>query len=356
MKNVPVSGELTIVEGSVDDMATVFNKQDASTVTKVTPSNMPDHEEDEEIPEQDILIKVLGNNDTEEKYEVYLLQCSDGTAESMEHITVDTDGVLSYETTRIYSNDNYSSLSMVSVSAPLIEDDDGNLQIDPDAVKSLIVKDSFTGIWGEHSFEDTMNLSMAIDSNQIEIMSQYKNVQGDSGYFMNKIYSVTNYTGSSFGNVAFSASAMSQSMANYDADGNLLWRPQGTSYTTGAEFNEGETPKYASETSSDLYTQAGNAAENFETTMNSLIDETLSFDYSTLEEPVNDVEEQASAQSMSCDMEVDVAVTMDFSAEANMAIGLSCEGELNRDGSYICDEAWNKMNEMSSEFESGEDD
>ena len=92
MKNVPVSGELTIVEGSVDDMATVFNKQDASTVTKVTPSNMPDHEEDEEIPEQDILIKVLGNNDTEEKYEVYLLQCSDGTAESMEHITVNTSG------------------------------------------------------------------------------------------------------------------------------------------------------------------------------------------------------------------------------------------------------------------------
>jgi len=362
MKNVAASAELSFTRGDASQQATALTTGEEDKTLKLTISGMHDGEGEgeDQNASQTVIIKTVGSNNTTNTYEAYVFMCKGegNTPTEYNKIVVDANGVLSYVSSHNDSGHGGTFSSQVSVSGELESDGSGGYQFKANTAKNMSAVDSFSGTFsfGDQSFtvDDTFNANLAISSTQVELMMLMKHNQ-NNGYFLNKVYSLTNYTGSNLHDVKFPSGAMAQSMGEYDTNNQLLWQPtdfEGNPIVpvTGAEYQESASPRYQNESSSDNYTTALTASGSFDATLNSNISSGTSFNYATVRTPENDVETIAAAQGVSCDMTADIEASMDFTAPANQAIGTLCEPEVNRgDSDRICENAWNKINQMSDD-------
>lgn len=330
----------------------LFKKGSQDKLVKVSVSS-PNNEEEE----GEVFIKVMA--DSSYQYEAYLFQCSEGSPVFYNHIAVGNDSIAF---TANGAEERMGGVIDVALSA-MLKNEGGRIKIDASRGRNMSVHNSINGTFsfGDETvtIDDVFKSKMAIAASEMELMMMMKNNQ-ENGYFLNKVYSTTDYIGTGFSDVRFSAGALSNSMANYDNQGEIYWQPVNSSCeplypVTGTEYRSSSSPFYANETSSANYQLASNApgyfsGETASGVMPSSLDSSVSFDYNAdnLGAPENNVAATAAQAGFSCNDTPDVTVVFDGSIAANQAIFTACEPRVEHRN--ICNAAWSRVAQMGQAF------
>lgn len=358
MQRMPTSGEIGIVSGiTADEQSAVFENTTASDrLIKIAISG--EGEEAGFFP----LIKVLGSTNLgSNNYESYLFHCGASGLTGYDHTVVNSSNELAFTSVMNMTQGSNSFSNRVVVNASLTCDANNNCSFSNDDPKIVTAKDQFNGSFtfdgSTVTQEDIFNASLVLSSTQIELMMSMRQ-NHDSGYFLNKIYALSNYTGTSFVDAAFPSGAMTQFMGDYDLNDVINWQPTDTDganvayFAIGAEYDEGATPRYVSETSSATYQSALSAGDDFASTHTSTISSTTTFDYSTITSPTDDINTVGTSilGSDLCDTTPDVSLTLNMDATANTAIATQCEPTFQYGQGSICEGAWQVIDTMPTQF------
>lgn len=298
MKNMPTAASGVTVSPAGTDADSIFEQGAANKVVKVEVSGQQDDECQDCGGEQDIFIRVYGTN-TEgvdsNTYKVDLWFCSEnGDLRGVEQITAN-------QSTGAFTSTNSSSEQWgdfsLSVSASLTEDADGNVIFDTSKVRTAELAHS--GSFEEEEFNFGVDIS--ISGENVISQKMYDVFSRNNETNVRKAYMLSSYSGASAGALRFREAAYKE--VNESNDG-----VNAHNFRTAVEYQDGTYTVVGEENA--LY----NDLDNVSIQSDSFFDSEPSPDLSVI-----------NSGDYSCDAEVDVTVSMDFSDPAVEAIGQSCE-------------------------------
>ncbi|MBT3182552.1 MAG: hypothetical protein HN337_08615 [Deltaproteobacteria bacterium] len=354
MKKVPDHGEYTILAGSPDEALSMFEKGEDDRTVKVS---VVGDEEFNSGKDTSVIIKVLGEKTApNSKYEFIQFECQDNVMQGYMHTIIGADDKMVMHSANARDEDgDHSYESSVMLTAHLIERANGDIGFDHSETKHFSINNKYGWEYDGDSGIEIFNSKVVISPTLIEMMKQSKNSKSDSGdYFLDRVYSVSEYEGSDLSSVSFSKAAILQSSQDYNSDGEIMWQPTDENGdpvmpSIGISYNAEAVPRYETDLLSSLYSQVSGRSDELSAIMVSSLDEDVGFDFSTVHEPDPvDIVSLAAEHGVSCEITGDFHVLMDFNEESNMAIREECESDHENDD--ICNIAWDHADKISKAF------
>ncbi|SMF52058.1 hypothetical protein [Pseudobacteriovorax antillogorgiicola] len=290
--------------------------------------------------EEKIIFEIQGTDVEANVYQVSLNFCdtTTNTLRSTEVIRVDnTQGLLTVTSNR-GGTDNYGGEEItyahnIALSAALLQESDGTITFDPDAARTMTIQSSDSS----DSFSFTSNGSLSVQDGNVTAKFRYKGnstFQNQTFSFDEKSAAIVSYTGNNMSDIAIYEGAGSRQGTFTDPNQS---DPFSFEDDIIFEYNENESPRYATATETDLST----ALEAIDFSTDSILSQT------TPEAPTSITDSSVCTQAVSSVYELDMS-------GAGMAdVQTACEARFS-DGDRICesireveDQIWSKLDQRN---------